>query len=305
MNEPTALRKYQERDAEVVDYNYVPLEGCSFAIRGPSHWAAGARRIACLGSAATFGRFVQNPFPAQIAQRLGASVINLGFGGARFETYLKEPAALAVCRQSDLVILELMSARSYPSGLFRPHNHLTGKGKIGPELAKVLQKEDPDSPLLGKRVFVDNAHAWAAKNLDGEQLAKARDRLLAAYRRDAIRLIDEIGKPVLLLWLSQRPIGQVSKPGSRNSWDCGFPHFVDGETVEHVRRSAVGLVEIVSTRGIPSPLTSKVTGQFANIAGGPASHMNKYYPSPEMHDDAASKLCDFIAEFWRDELGQT
>jgi hypothetical protein len=293
----TPSRKYQKTDAAVVDYGYQVLEGCSFAVRGPLPLSPDGRNILCLGSAATFGRFARQPFPARVAARLGVNVVNLGFGGARPETYLKEPATLQLCRQSDLVILELMSARSYASDLFQPLNHLTGLGKLGPKYAKMIRKLKPNSPLLEEDVFVNRVGGWAAKNLGWEELNDLKRQLLANYRRDAIQLICEIGRPVLLLWLSQRSMDQIAEPGSRISWDCGFPHFVDRETVEAIRAHAIGLVEVESKLGVPSTLTSMATGELAAVLRGPTPHLNSYYPSPEMHEQAALQISDFLTQF--------
>ncbi|HEY5049171.1 MAG TPA: DUF6473 family protein [Rhizomicrobium sp.] len=290
------LTKYHH-DSEIVDYGFVEITGCSFAVRGPTEPRQGRLNVACLGSAATFGRYVRSPFPALLAEDFGANVMNLGFGGARFETYLKEPATLALCRQCDLVILELMSARSYTSDIFRSENHLTGKGSVGPKYAKLIAEAEPDSRLLGGKVFVDQAHEWAVKHAAWDDLVAVREQLLRAYRDDAIRLIEAIGRPVLLLWLSQRSMDVPSRPGSRVSWDCGFPHFVDRQTVDAIREHAAGLVEIVSKRGLPSTLVSSITGQPLSVTKGRQAWLNSYYPSAEMHSDAARAIAAFLREF--------
>lgn len=305
MREKPLLRKYQAVDADIINYGYAPLDGCSFEVRGPLGGDKAGRKIVCLGSAATFGRYVAEPYPKLLAERMNANVINLGFGGARFETYLREPATIALCKSSDLVILELMSARSYACDLFQPKDHLTGKGVLGEKYVKVLEASRPNSPLLGNRVFVERIHVWASQNLGWDELSSIRKQLLNSYRQDALRLIREIQRPVIVLWFSQRTMDAISKPAAIdcvNAWDCGFPHFVDRETAEAIRDSAEALVEVVSKRGIPSQLRSKKTGELVPISGGAEPHLNHYYPSPEMHVDAASAIADVLAGYWHSDL---
>src|SRR5580692_10888492 len=295
---PTVFRKYEAEDAGIVDYGYTTLEGCSFAIRGAVERGDNGRNIACLGSAATFGRYIEQPYPQRIGEMLHANVTNLGFGGARFETYLKEPATLAFCKASDLVVLELMSARSYRCDLFQPRSHLGGLGAIGRRYADMISAKTPQSPLLQDRLFVDRAYEWGTKNLKWDELLAIRTQLLDVYRSDAIRLIQEIGRPVVLLWISQRSMNAKPQEGSLDSYSCGFPHFVDRETVQALRPHVVGLVEVVSKRGIPST-TPYPADEKNNQAGKPMKpFVNSYYPSPEMHREAAQKLAKSIAGFW-------
>jgi hypothetical protein len=66
--------------------------------------------------------------------------------------------------------------------------------------------------------------------------------------------------------------------------------------VAQLREMVDGYVECVTSRGLPQPLFDRQTGAATTVAG-PAvlgnqvlTH-NTYYPSPEMHEDAATALC--------------
>src|SRR5271168_611998 len=100
MNMKMPERQYQKQDKHEIDYCYEILEGCSFAVRGPlrpPRTDFPHRTIACLGSAATFGRHVHRTYSALLAESTGEHVINLGVGGGRPERYLKEPKILELC----------------------------------------------------------------------------------------------------------------------------------------------------------------------------------------------------------------
>jgi len=290
------VRKYQSSDIDIVDYQYEVLDGCSFAVRGPLSGNPSAKNIVCLGSAATFGRFAKKPFPAVLAERLGVHVMNFGIGGARPETYLKEPELLKKCRQSDLIILELMSARSYESDLFIPGGHQGKTGRVGPRYAEQIAATG-DRVLLEKPIVsADQLYKWAVGHLDEPSLAEIRRQILDCYVRDAQNLIEQVQKPVILLWLSQRSMDEVPERESYRTWARGFPHFVDRQAVEAIETRAVGLVNVTSSAGIPSPLISFRTGEPVSIRRErwKPTTSNSYYPSPEMHLEAAEKILTFL-----------
>lgn len=306
MNDATPVRKYQDQDKDEIDYGYEVLEGCSFAVRGPLHRPATTtlqKTVACLGSAATFGRHVHRPYSLLLAESTGAHVINLGVGGGRPERYLREPKVLEVCRQADLVVLELMSARSYPSEFYAPKSDHRRFGRVAEEYASRMTDIHPRR-IRENKVSREKAFAWAAENLSRDELQKFRKQMLDAYTRDACTLIDTIGKPVVLLWMSRRSIDANWAPGSYASWHCGFPHFVDREAVDAIGKHAVGLLDVTSTTEPESGSSApEASGKkIKRTAAGDIVDWEKgYYASPEMHVEAARRLGTFLAGYWNSD----
>jgi hypothetical protein len=96
----------------------------------------------------------------------------------------------------------------------------------------------------------------------------------------------------LLLWLSAREPGYTEKYNSVEGLFGDFPHLVDEEMVETVASHCDAYAECVSVRGRPQQLTSRFTGKPTRVVvpGGRPLTENSYYPSPEMHEDAAALL---------------
>ena len=57
--------------------------------------------------------------------------------------------------------------------------------------------------------------------------------------------------------------------------------------VNEIKKYSDDYVECASRKGIPQPLISRFTGKPAVING---KTLNRYYPSPEMHIEAANLL---------------
>jgi hypothetical protein len=133
--------------------------------------------------------------------------------------------------------------------------------------------------------------------------------LLRETRRNWVssyaNLLREIRVPTVLLWFSRRgwdyPVDHSSVEGVFGD----FPQLIDRATMPRVIPHAAQYVECVSTRGDPQQLISRFTGQPASVRLGDDrpefgdvrwTH-NRYYPTPEMHADAADYLAVACAPY--------
>jgi hypothetical protein len=75
-----------------------------------------------------------------------------------------------------------------------------------------------------------------------------------------------------------------------------FPHFVDRAAVNEIRHFADAYAECVSDKGLPQRLwdgDESIDGAYAKDG----HLMNNYYPSPEMHLEAAALLTSACRSF--------
>ena len=78
---------------------------------------------------------------------------------------------------------------------------------------------------------------------------------------------------------------------------------MDKAIVDDIRKYSFGVVEVVSKRGIPSRIVPKKDVALRpNAKNTHEPVINVYYPSPEMHEEAAQSLTEFIAEFWGEKV---
>ena len=107
------LSGYQVRDHEVVDYRMTRLPGTGLMFRGPlpPTLEAGSY-FAAVGAGQTFGCLCEAPYPALLAEELGLPSLNLGYGGAGPEFFLRQEALLPYLNRARFVVLQVMSGRS-------------------------------------------------------------------------------------------------------------------------------------------------------------------------------------------------
>ena len=282
---------YQERDHEVVDYELYETPGLKGPVRGPDpgELKPGAH-IVFVGAAQTFGCYAARPFPALIGEALDAPVLNLGIAGAGPSLFAR-PHIIHRVNQSALAVVQVMSGRSESNSVFE---------YIRSDMLRVRAD--------GRRVAA--ATAW------GEYLAAhdraAVDELIEETRRnwvaEYVALLDAIRVPTVLLWISKR------EPAYERTYDSAaglygpFPQLVDDRWMAEIAPHADRLVTAVSDRGMPQRLISRFTGEPVATTrrtdfGGGQKEWNNYYPSPEMHEDAAAALLPVCRELWEGRPG--
>ena len=281
---------YQERDEHIIDYEMYTLPGVApypggGRFRGPP--VTSSNYIACIGAAQTFGCFCKTPFPVHLTRSLGIETLNLGYGGAGPTYHHSNAALLNYINAAELVIVQVLSARSQSNSMFRTTHHAM-EGVRAADGIK-MTAEDFFTDLIKRRpLLVSDVVAETKRN----------------YTVDMVKLLNDIRPPKILFWLSVRTpeyVEEIALPIWK-FWGA-FPQFVDREIVEALTPHCDEYVECVSSLGLPQRLFDK-TGKPTTISHSYSitdkivytdTH-NNYYPSPEMHEEAAKRLSPTCAK---------
>ncbi|MEM8946762.1 MAG: DUF6473 family protein [Planctomycetota bacterium] len=295
------LAGYQARDYEVVDYQLYELDGTELTFRGPPAATAEGKYVACLGAAQTFGCFVEQPYPKLLESELRVPTLNLGYGGAGPRFYNRHPEVLDIINRGRLAIVQVMSGRSEDNSKFE------SKG-----LEVLTRRSDGRSMSADAawRSILELRYAWKKMPL-GRALARSVCRRVgASHARKLLRetrenwissycqLLKSIEVPTVLFWFSKRT------PDFEDSYEdlhrlMGiYPQLVTRNMVEAIRPYADFYVECSTQKGSPQPLRSRFDGSAVEVDlgrdradfAGQTWKENRYYPSPEMHEDAAAAL---------------
>jgi len=278
LSEGSQSRGYQIYDAQLVDYEVYGIPGIRGVFRGPP--IKSDEYVACIGAAQTFGRFVQAPYPRLMATTLGMDALNLGRGGAGPSFPLSNPRLLELINGARVAIVQVFSGRSQSNSLFKTLND----GMIGINQAN------------GQEFSANRFYEWLLEQ--GEELSrKIVSETRANYVMAMTELLDAITAPKILLWFSVRTpeyVEQLRMPLHR-LWG-EFPQLVNREMINEIKTHCDQYVECISRRGLPQPLLRR-SGNTDGLMepSGPLSKAeekteNHYYPSPEMHEDAAALL---------------
>jgi hypothetical protein len=316
------LSGYQRRDYEVVDYHMYELEGTGLQFRGPppANLQAG-QYFTCIGAAQTFGCFCEHPFPALLSARLGLPVLNLGYGGAGPEFFERHGSLDRYINGGQFVVIQVMSGRSQSNSLFESRG-----------LEYLMRRSDGDwiganaaySDLLNGIPDLRFLPSTGARSLARRVLRRVLPLLLSrrwaaptvrhiveetrsGWIKNYSRLFARIKVPSVLFWFSKRPPAYIENLTNVETLFGEFPQLVNSQMLAELRPLSGNFVECITSRGSPHRLTSRFTGKPISVdptldrpdlrENSPWSH-DPYYPSPEMHQDAAEALlgtCSMLA----------
>lgn len=281
---------YQDQQAEIVDYQYCQVPGGSLYFRGPIPPSLEKDSFfTCIGAAQTFGRFCEKPFGNILSEDLQLPCLNLGYAGAGPSFYLINDYLFELINKSRFVIVQIMSGRSESNSRYRSH------------MGRNMLKRVTDNVTVMDTEAYNEILRLNSLDLIRELVQQTR----YSWLRNTTTLLERITTKKCLFWFSTRNTEYQISFNNEKTLLGEFPHLIDTSLVDTVKVLADEYVECVSNRGLPQKLFTKNTNtkveiKYALGLGDKAkkSEYNRYYPSPEMHIDAAkalSNVCQTLA----------
>jgi hypothetical protein len=293
---------YSKRDHEIVDYQYYSLpEIPQLQFRGPQVPAAdlaAGNFFSCLGGAQTHGVYIQKPYPNLLADNVGMPGLNLSLGGCGPGVYLMAKGAVELVNRGRFVIMQVMTARTDSNSRMGPYGFVEA----------VRDMKNAGEPI--------SAGAMWARIIkeEPEKLAGYVAESQASWRQRYRDLIEQIKVPIILFYFAHKA---PEEPIDTSSWErliMPFPQLVDAASIEAVKPLCDMYVECRSKRNFGHALISRFTGRqvevdYADISKrleyvrGYRVSVNDYYPSPEMHEDAAIVTAAAVRELAKRHVG--
>jgi len=287
--------RYQERDWEVVDYLEYEIPGVRMKLRGPAVDPTSGQYFSAIGAAQTHGTLVQKAFPQQVAEAFKLPVLNFGYPAANPGYFARQRAIIDYVNRGSFLILQVMAARAEPNRFNEAQGYCeTVRYRETGEILPAI--------ITWKRLYDEHP---------GEAASAVRESR-EAWIEDNKLLLSQVKVPVIMLWISHERyfkdridfVTEFSTAEKFMPLRMHFPQFVDagcvdvvsklcGELVVCDSRRNAGPLLISRFRGEPVVLDSTLIDPRYKGVTPPMTH-NSYYPSQEMHDDAAGMLIDAV-----------
>lgn len=243
--------------------------------------------LVCLGSAHTFGRFTDTPYPGLIAKAHGRPVVNFGTEGAGPGLFLADPDIIHVANGAEICVIEVMSARAISNRMY------TVRPRRNERLMRVSEL------LRGLYPDIDFNHFGGVKGMlraleraDPDRFRLVHNEIRNAWIGRMQSLMNEIESPKVLFWFADDYPPEADEV-TRANGGGRHPAFVDGAMIDAVRGSASAYVEATTKVGLPQDLTRDGEPVLFQPTGRPIER-NTALPSPEMHHAAAETLMKAI-----------
>lgn len=245
--------------ADGLDYRLCRYGSSRHMFRGPAKQIDDIV-VAILGGSATFGRFVERPYPMLLEQELKQPVANLGCMHAGPEAFFRDPVVDEVCNRAQVVVVQIMGAQNTSNAFYEVHPRRNDR---------FLSATDR---LCGLFPGIDLADVHFTGHLL-RQLRRANpasfEDMIGAVRQAWVArmktLIDRIDVPVVLLWLADKaPVATGAEATDVPAAAAGSPGLVNRQMIEQIRPLAVQVIECVC----PVTADSTVAGRPLAAPGG-------------------------------------
>jgi len=251
--------------------------GSKLEFRGPKR-RLNQPYIAVIGGSETYGKFLEQPYPAILEHFTGICTVNLGSMYAGIDIFLSQPAVLDICSQAATTIVELTGAQNMNNRFYSVHPRRNDRFLGANDLLKSIYPsvDFTDIHFTGHLLSVLQKHSES-------RFQMVQDELRADWQSKMQQFLDRIGGNVILLWMSDR------KPDRRELPDSGSnPMFIDRDLIAPLLGLDRAFVEVIATPDeISAGHERMVFSQFEEAAA-------RQMLGPVVHQEAARSLLDAV-----------
>tara|TARA_R110002049_G_scaffold44333_1_gene129737 strand:- start:4910 stop:5743 length:834 start_codon:yes stop_codon:yes gene_type:complete len=226
--------------------------------------------VAFVGGTETYGKFIQDPYPALTETRLGMTCANFGFPNAGIDAFANDPFVVQACNDAEVTVVQVMGAQNMTNRFYSVHPRRNDRFVSASALLSTIYRE-VDFPD-----FHFNKHMLShLLKVSPERFIAVRAELQQAWTARMKLLLGQIRGKTLLLWLADHaPHPETRQEG----FDLGSdPLFITQQMMEHVAEFATETQIVVSSKQTAAKGTEgMIFGEMEELAAsemlGTAAH---------------------------------
>lgn len=217
-----------EGRAEGLDYYPCTYETSRTTFRGPQS-ALDAPFTAVIGGSEVYGRYVEDPFTDQLAERTGRRVVNFGVMNGGLDVFTQDEALMRLVARAEVTVIQVMGAQNLSNRYYSVHPRRNDRFLRQSPLMAGLYRDVDFSDFTFTRHMLATLRA-----LSPDRFRQIEAELHVAWVARMRLLLSRIPGRRILLWIET---GQ----------DRGFGHepaFVTLEMVQALEGSIDGIVQV-------------------------------------------------------------
>ncbi len=239
--------------------------------------------VAFVGSTETYGKFIEEPYPALVERALEKTCVNFGLLNAGIDAFVHDPFVLETAAQADVTVVQVMGAQNMTNRFYAVHPRRNDRFVSASALLQTIYRE------------VDFTEFNFTKHMLGDLLTLSPDRFYtvkmelqqAWIARMRLMLGSIKGKTVLLWFASQPPPEDIEGEDKDLGQD---PLFVIRKMIDEITPLVTKVVEInTSTQAMEAGTQGMVFSEMEALA---AQEML----GPIAHAEAAERLVKVIGD---------
>ncbi|MBN8633262.1 MAG: hypothetical protein J0L76_20700 [Rhodobacterales bacterium] len=274
-------------DASAGALDYLPCRyGTSKAVfRGPERDLS-RPYVAMLGGSATFGKYVERPYPALVEAAIGLPVANLAGLNAGPDFYLSDPATLDVAAGARAAVVQVTGAEALSNPFYTVHGRRNDRFvAAAPRLHALFPRVDFTDIHFTRHLM------QVLQRADTGRFAELVHALQQNWLVKMRQVLSRLPARRILLWLAD-----TTPPGRAESLDCA-PLFIDRGLIDALRFEVSAVVHAV-----PSP-RARAMAPFDMTYAETEAAQAACLPGAAVHSEVADRLASVLHSLLRMEKG--
>ncbi len=191
--------------------------------------------VAVLGGTETYGKFLEQPYPALVEQALGTNVVNFGCVNAGIDVYVNDQTVMDACSKSAVTVVQLTGAQNISNRFYTVHPRRNDRFLRASNLLKTIYREVDFTEFHFTRHLLSRLRETSA-----DKFTMVEQELKEAWIARMKTLISKVNGKIVLLWLADHAPGATDDAGL----DGSDPLFVGQGMINELRPFVSGLVEV-------------------------------------------------------------
>lgn len=265
---------YERLGESALDYYPCRYGASKLLFRGPRRQIEGAY-CAVLGGTETYGKFIENPYPALVEAETGVAMVNFGCVNAGADVYVNDPAVIQACVGARVTVIQVTGAHNTSNRFYAVHPRRNDRFLRASTLLKAIYREVDFTEFHFTRHMLSTLLM-----LSPERFALVAEELQIAWvARMRVLLGKAVGNTVVLWMAGHSPDQAASATGLGRD-----PLLVNRAMLEQIRPYATEIVEVVAGQADP---TARLAGKMFTAMEEPAA---MEVPGPPVHSQVAAAL---------------
>lgn len=227
---------------DILDCNDLSYDPCRYGLsriffRGPKR-DLNQPYLAFLGGTETFGKFIDQPFPALIEKQMRRPCVNFGCVNGGVDAFVNDPTVMQACHEADMTVVQMMGANNLSNRFYAVHPRRNDRFLRASTVLQAIYNEVDFSEFTFTKHMLDTLHRVSPERFD-TVVAELRE----AWTARMTSMLEEIGGRSVLLWFSSDPL--TDEPWFERDNPIGVdPLFITQSMVDALRPHVLDVVVV-------------------------------------------------------------
>lgn len=236
--------------------------------------------VAAMGGTETYGKFVAEPWPNLLEDRLGLSVVNFGYLNAGIDVFANEPQVADVSKMARLSVVQLLGAPNMSNRFYAVHPRRNDRFLRASNLMRAVFDDVDFTEFNFTRHMLNTLQSYAPERFES-LVAELRLAWLARMKS----LLEKFSGPTVLLWLGEYRPPLTHEPLGPE------PLLLTSAMVQEIAPLANALVKVEPS--VMARSAGTVGMHYSPLEEPAAATM----PGPLVHQEVAEALAPVVAKY--------